>query len=196
MEPWRPILGLDLHGVIANFELGFLEQWKAKYPGEYFVPLEKREKQKIVDDYPEKLGKLVLDLQHSQDFIINLPEYPGAIDAIKEIMDYGTKVIIVTSPRTRWRGNIEPNYEWVAKRFGDKLAREMIIVAKDKTLVVCDILIDDNPIEHGAKFPCWDQVLFTEVNNKNIPFSLRMNGWTNWKNELLWHLMFRIKNNQ
>ena len=47
----NPLLILvDIDGVIADFEGGFLKVWCSRYPGKTFIPLEKRQNFYIVDD--------------------------------------------------------------------------------------------------------------------------------------------------
>ncbi|MDP2672342.1 MAG: 5'-3'-deoxyribonucleotidase, partial [Nanoarchaeota archaeon] len=56
---------IDQDNVLANFDKGFLTAWQQYYPERIFVPLDKRQKFHIRDDYPMEFKEDVENIYSS-----------------------------------------------------------------------------------------------------------------------------------
>lgn len=176
------VILVDLDGVIADFELGFLNSWRKKYPQEFYVPLKKRQAFKIRDDYPEELGNRVKGIYFKEGFFKSLPEIPGSIQTIKKLSEGGHQVFICTNPMSGHITCVMEKFEWVREKLGPEWDKR-IIVTEDKTLVFGDILIDDKPKIVGLKKPKWKLVLFDQPYNRQGKGLPRIT-WENWESLL------------
>src|ERR1700690_547922 len=93
---------IDQDGVIADFESGFLSAWQQKYPDKYFVPLDQRTSFRIKEQYPLTDHEDVHNIYTAKGFIENLPPIPGAIQALKEILEADFTIKICTSPLNQY----------------------------------------------------------------------------------------------
>lgn len=111
-----------------------------------------------------------------------LPVIPGAIYALRSMEDSEHDVLICTSP---WIPNptcIRGKQVWVDTHLGADWVDRMV-VTKDKTVVMGDILIDDKPNITGRMFPTWGQVVFDQPYNQGETHLPRLMSWADWKNE-------------
>lgn len=173
------IILVDMDNTLVDFDKAFLESWKDKYPGEYFVPLEERKNFHPHKDYPETLQKKVLDICHGAGFIRNLSPMPGGIEAVTEMLRDGHDVRFCTSYLFEYKNSVLEKYEWVEQYFGFD-AIERIIMTRDKTLITGDILIDDKPEIIGIKPSSWEHILYDRPHNQHIKNRRRLT-WDNWR---------------
>lgn len=175
------IILIDLDGPIADFETGFLNEWKRKFPGCFFAPTEKRRSFYIKEDYPEELREKVDEIYHNKNFILNLPIAPNSLEAIKEMVSRGLDVRICSSPLSNYKNCVGEKYQWVENNLGFDFTKK-IILTKDKTLIKGDYLIDDNPTIDGITKPEWEHLLYDCPQNKQ--FDGKRINWLNWKDIL------------
>ncbi|TKC53524.1 hypothetical protein EI555_014980 [Monodon monoceros] len=76
-------------------------------------------------------------------------------------------------------------YHWVEKHLGPQFV-ERIILTRDKTVVLGDLLIDDkDTIQGQEETPSWEHILFTCCHNQHLalpPPRRRLLSWRdNWK---------------
>ena len=176
------LLLLDLDGVLADFELGFITAWQAKFPDIPAVSFEERRHFHLLDDYPAALREQGRTIYTSQGFIRNLPAVPGAVQAFHELLQLDLDVRICTSPLKHYEHNVLEKYEWVDRHLG-RAATERMIVTRDKTLVRGDVLIDDRPTISGAMTPTWRHIVFDAPYNRTVVDRPRMQ-WRNWRSVL------------
>ncbi len=174
---------VDMDGVLADFEGGFLKLWMQKHPQKIHIPLEERNVFYITDQYPAEWKSDIHEILTAPNFFRELEPIPGGHDAINEMKSLGIEVFICTSPLTAYRNCVLEKFEWVNEHLGPEWTHK-IILTSDKTLVHADILIDDRPELPGVDVPRWEHVLFEAAYNANLPEKRRIN-WQNWKTVLL-----------
>ncbi len=176
------IILIDMDDVLADFDREFLNVWKKKYPGKFYIPLEKRSLFYMKDQYPPGVWELVREVYTSPGFIRSLPAVPGGAEAINELSERGFDVFICTSPLSNYENCVLEKYEWVDEHLGRDWT-EKLILTRDKTLIKGEILLDDRPEVKGAAAPEWEHVLFDRPYNRNIKSKRRLT-WENWKEVL------------
>ncbi|XP_075417055.1 5'(3')-deoxyribonucleotidase, mitochondrial isoform X2 [Tenrec ecaudatus] len=139
---------VDMDGVLADFEGGFLSKFRARYPDLPFVALEDRRGFWVSEQYgrlrPELREKAV-SIWESENFFLDLEPLPGAVDAVKQMANLeNTDVFICTSPIRMFKYCPYEKYAWVEKHFGADFL-EHIVLTRDKTVISGDLLIDDRP---------------------------------------------------
>lgn len=163
---------VDMDGVLADFEGGFLRKYRARYPEDPFIPLEERRGFWVSAQYGKLRSDLcekAISIWESKNFFLELEPLPGGVEAVKEMaaMD-NTDVFICTSPIKYYQHCPYEKYAWVEKHFGPEFL-EQVILTRDKTVVSGDVLIDDKPDILGAEpNPTWEHVLFTACHNRHL----------------------------
>uniref|UniRef100_A0A8C4NEJ4 5', 3'-nucleotidase, cytosolic n=1 Tax=Eptatretus burgeri TaxID=7764 RepID=A0A8C4NEJ4_EPTBU len=175
---------VDMDMVLADLESAFLEKFRARYPDEPYIPLEKRRGFLISQQYSNlraDLADKAESIWESKNFFLDLQPIPGAVDSIKQMDSLkNTDVFICSSPPRKYHNCVGEKFAWVEKHLG-KTFVDRIILTRDKTVVSADLLIDDNPFVTGAEpSPSWEHVLFTACHNQHmepLPSTLRLNSW-------------------
>ncbi|XP_021491169.1 5'(3')-deoxyribonucleotidase, cytosolic type isoform X2 [Meriones unguiculatus] len=143
----RPVRVLvDMDGVLADFESGLLQGFRRRFPGDPHVPLEQRRGFLASEQYgalrPD-LAEKVVSVYEAPGFFLNLEPIPGAVDALREMNNMqDTEVFICTSPLRKYDHCVAEKYRWVEQHLGSQFV-ERIILTRDKTVVMGDLLIDD-----------------------------------------------------
>ncbi|XP_078521341.1 5'(3')-deoxyribonucleotidase, mitochondrial isoform X3 [Lissotriton helveticus] len=187
---FRPLRVLvDMDGVIADFEGGFLKNFRARYPNEPYIPLEDRRGFWVSEQYgtlrPE-LSEKAISIWEAKNFFLELDPIPGAVDAVKHMATLDdTDVFICTSPIKKYQYCPYEKYAWVEKHLGHEFL-DQIVLTRDKTVVSADLLIDDRLDITGAEpNPTWEQIVFTACHNKHhqvAPPGRRLDSWaSDWK---------------
>jgi 5'-nucleotidase len=169
---------VDMDGVLADFEGEFLRRWRKKFPRQIFYPLDKRDTFYVHEQYGKEMQDKVREITGAPGFFASLPLIADGDLALHTLLSLGHKVIICTSPLSSNPTCLQEKYDWVNRYLGKDLARSMIII-KDKTMVMGDILIDDRPEVVGAFKPTWEHVLFHAPYNKAVANKKRLHHWGN-----------------
>lgn len=180
------IVLIDQDGVLVDFELGFFQAWRKKFPDELFTHIEDRKSKSLFGDYPENLREKIRSVYQAPGFYINLPPIPNGRDVVREIIKLGHDVFICTTSMSHFENCLREKYEWVERYLGREFTKR-IIIAKDKTLVRGTYLIDDCPTIKGLLKPEWEHIIFDAPYNKKGGCRRIKNDWSNWKEVLnLW----------
>jgi 5'-nucleotidase len=178
-----PIILVDMDGVLADFDRGFISKWKLKYPDIPYIPVEERTTFYSSRQYPEEHQPKVWKIMQQPGFFIDLPPIEGGIDTVKQIAASGFEVFFCSSPLISNPSGASDKYEWINKHFGKKWVGKLIL-APDKTLVDGHILIDDRPEIKGVRTPTWEHVLYDQPFNREITDRRRLT-WATWQDILL-----------
>ncbi|XP_076727177.1 5'(3')-deoxyribonucleotidase, mitochondrial isoform X1 [Callospermophilus lateralis] len=186
---------VDMDGVLADFEGGFLKKFRARFPDLPFIALEDRRGFWVSEQYGllrPGLSEKAISIWETKNFFFELDPLPGAVQAVKQMASLqNTDVFICTSPIKMFKYCPYEKYAWVEKHFGPDFL-EQIVLTRDKTVVSADILIDDRPDITGKwpttgaePHPTWEHVLFTSCHNQHLqlqPPSRRLLSWADdWK---------------
>nr|XP_027811465.1 5'(3')-deoxyribonucleotidase, cytosolic type [Marmota flaviventris] len=186
----RPVRVLvDMDGVLADFEAGLLRGFHRRFPGEPHVPLEQRRGFLASEQYralrPDLADK-VASVYEAPGFFLDLEPIPGALEALREMNAMpDTEVFICSSPLLKFDHCVGEKYRWVERHLGPQFV-ERIILTRDKTVVLGDLLIDDKDTIQGLEeTPSWEHILFTCCHNQHLalpPSRRRLLSWSdNWR---------------
>ncbi len=178
------IILVDMDDVLADFEGGFLEKWKAQYPDKPYIALEDRKGFHLEKQYPEELQELVKSVYNTSGFCKSLKPKEWSLEAVLEMKQEGHDVFICTAPLSKYECCILEKYEWTEKNLGVEWTKKMILT-RDKTLIRGDFLIDDNPEIKGVAVPTWEHIFFDMPYNKDITSKRRLKSLKDWKSILV-----------
>lgn len=170
---------VDIDGVLADLESGFLKIWKQTYPKLDFIPLHLRRTYRIIDQYPPEVSKMIGDIILGDGFYDALKPISGAKEALLGMIEEGLEVFICSTPAYDNLNSALDKYRWINRHLGSEWTRRVILTS-DRTLIKADLLIDDNPIVTGLREPEWEHVVFDRPYNLNVIDKRRL-SWNNWR---------------
>jgi len=170
---------VDMDGVIADFEGGFLAKFRQRHADLPYIPLNQRNCFYVKEQYPEEIGPLLEHIYLSKGFYLELPPIEGSLEALKELSEKDYEVYICTSPLLKNPYCLQEKYDWITNKLGGDWTKR-VVIAKDKTIIQGDLLIDDKPDVGGIQKPSWEHILYSQPYNKQVTSKRRLT-WQNWK---------------
>lgn len=174
-----PIVLVDMDGVLADLETGFYDRWAARFPDRPQRPQADPTQFLVADQVGRRWFDDVRAITCEPGFYLDLPVINGAAEAMNAMLDAGWNVRICTAPLTSNPTCASDKLEWAYRHLGDQWSKR-VIIAKDKTLVRGDLLIDDKPAVTGDLTPTWSHVVFDQPYNRQAPSPLRLSRWQDW----------------
>jgi uncharacterized HAD superfamily protein len=137
-------LGIDLDGVVADFNHGWTWRYNRDFPG-------RLDRELIADDVVEWDAPTLLSHFRDMDefwtwaetcaegrsLFHGLDPYPDAIPALDALRAAGHHIVILT---TKPEFSIHDTYDWLARQ---RVPSTEIHILDDKTKVECDVYLDD-----------------------------------------------------
>ncbi|MBP8973451.1 MAG: 5'-3'-deoxyribonucleotidase [Anaerolineae bacterium] len=170
---------VDMDGVLADFERGFEEAWRAVYPDLPVVPAAERRHLLVQDEYPPEWRGHVHAIFHAPGFFRALPPVPGGRGALEALLALGCDVRLCTTPLLDYRHCVVEKYEWVERELGPAWL-DRLILTRDKTIIRADVLIDDRPQLDGTDAPTWEHILYDQPYNRTDRGKRRLT-WQTWR---------------
>ena len=177
---------VDQDGVLADFEQGLLDAFRAHHPSAPFIALADRRGFHAREQYPPEWAKAIDTIMRTQGFYRDLPAIKHAPAALEEMLEAGHGVFLCTSPLVSSRWCVPEKLAWVEHHLGPAWLRRTVITT-DKTLIgdrlqPC-VLIDDRPEVRGVASPPWTHVLFDAPYNQS-EHGPRLSSWLDWRDVL------------
>lgn len=137
-------LGIDLDGVVADFNHGWTTRYNRDFPGH--VDKELTAEDVVEWDAPTILShfssmsefwRWAETCADGRSLFHGLDPYPGALDALHQLRADGHHLVILT---TKPHFSIHDTYDWLARH---RIPSTEIHILDDKTQVECDVYLDD-----------------------------------------------------
>jgi len=183
---------LDMDGVLVDWDAGFRREW-ARF-GHDPSKIDRAKSYAMEDCVDPKLRNAALAVMSQPGFFRDLPPMEGAIKAVEEMIERGFSVLICTSPLPCNPTCPQDKIDWVRRHLGHiefrnpcdankrLAAQDIIVMTRDKTFVMGDVLIDDKPVIQGCMRPTWDHIVFGAPYNELKPGDerARFDDWSSW----------------
>jgi 5'-nucleotidase len=184
---------VDLDGTIADWQGWFDKHVDDLYP-QFSDVIPRKDAIRTWDmkaGHTLEVQEAITHIFNHEGFYADIPEIPGAIEALHEMKAQGHNVLIVTSP---WLGNpscLEDKKNWVKSHLGAEWLEDLVLT-RDKTVVRGDYLYDDKPEIKGRYTPSWTQILIDQSYNHHITNLPRLTDWSDWYGVIKEHKMESI----
>ncbi len=164
----KKTIAVDMDGVLADVEAQFI----AWYERDYGVKVSRESLTGLpeFDAFPDKTA--IRKFINSPDFFRTLTVIPGAIDAVKKLMeDYE---VYIVSAAMEFPQSLPEKYEWLKEHF-PFISWSNIIFCGDKSVVNTDYMIDDHP-KNLDRFK-GKPIMFSAAHNANHSHHTRVDNW-------------------
>ncbi len=172
----KPVVLVDMDGVIADFDGEALSRMAALTPG--FLRQPERTNFYVAEDYPDHIDALKA-ISREKGFFAALPLAERAMEGWERILDLGYYPQICTSPIRSNPHSGPEKLAWLDRHFAPVFGKHLVdeaIVTSEKHHYSGIALIDDRPvIEHSADAK-WQHVVFDKPYNQNGA-EPRLRGW-------------------
>jgi len=174
-----PRILVDLDGVLADFEAAFAAQWTARFPDRPLPDPADRTSSHLIDSLPPGWREDARALVTRPGFFRDLPLVPGAAEGFAALSETYPDVWICSTPSRSWWPCVPEKYAWVDARLGPPWT-ERVILTRDKSLILADVLIDDQPELAAHQSAAWRLVLFDAPYNRHVTGVPRLT-WATWR---------------
>lgn len=176
-DPNRPIVLVDMDGVLCDWQAQFNELLENHYPHIPVIPREEISVFKAQSLYDQEYHAEIAEMMNREGFYRTLRPIEGAVKAMKEMAEE-YNVFICTAPYVTHEGCASEKMLWVQEHLGSEWLNRMVITS-DKTLVEGVLLIDDKPNIKGMGKRVWKHVVFDASYNQGI--YPRIDRWADWR---------------
>ena len=161
-------IAIDMDGVLADVEIHFLNWYFDAYGVR--ISYENLVGKKEEEAFPEKdaLRKFV----HTAGFFRTLPIIPGAVEAVKELME--NFEVYIVSAATEFPQSLSEKLEWLGEHF-PFISWRNIVLCGDKSMINADYMIDDH-CKNLDNFK-GRTILFNAAHNANVTHHQRVYNW-------------------
>jgi len=184
---------LDMDGVLVDWDAGFRREW-ARF-GHDPSKIDRTKSYSMEECVVPELSNAAIQVMSQPGFFKDLPPMEGAVKAVEEMVESGFSVLICTSPLPCNPTCPQDKIDWVRRHLGHVQfkqpgdptkridAQDVIVMTRDKTFVMGDVLIDDKPVIKGSMRPTWEHIVFAAPYNELKPGDerLRLGDWTSWQ---------------
>jgi 5'-nucleotidase len=158
---------LDMDGVLCDL----IGKWFAIYNKEHHDHIDLSQMSEWEPHLYAKKGKAIYHYLSQPGFFRDLSPIPGAIEGVKQLLNEGFDVVIVTAAKTGQRDKMQ----WVKEHL-PFLDTRNVIFAHRKELVRGDVLFDDAPHNLVAFAPYGIAVAMAYPYNQTYP-GHRVRSW-------------------
>jgi len=135
---------IDMDGVLCDL----VKKWFTVYNEEHRDTLVPDQMEQWGPHLYAKKGKLIYRYLSKPGFFLDLEPIAGAIEGVRQLLDWGHEVVVVTAARHGHRDKLD----WVDKHL-PFLGYRHVVFAHRKELVRGDVLFDDAPHNLAAFAP-------------------------------------------
>jgi 5'(3')-deoxyribonucleotidase len=177
-------LGIDLDGVVADFNHGWTTRYNRDFPGRTDRELTAAD---VVEwNAPTSLShfpsmsafwKWAETCADGRSLFHGLDPYDGALDALHDLRGAGHHLVILT---TKPHFSIHDTYDWLARH---RVPSTEIHILDDKTQVDCDVYLDD--ADHNlealiAAHPTAEVCRYVRPWNQPVPGTIDVYDWNDF----------------
>ena len=184
-------LGIDMDGVIADFNAGWTWRYNRDFPERIDRPLGAAD----VVEWDAPVGLTHFDemddfwswaetCAEGRSLFHGLDPYPDAIPALAALTGSGHDVVIVTTKPTF---AIDDTYDWLDRH---EVPHVELHIVDDKTLVECDVFLDDavhNLVALTDARPAATVCRYVRPWNDPVVGTVDVTGWTDFVNAVRTH---------
>lgn len=156
----------DVDDVLADLLVVWLEKYNRDYDDNLI--LDNITAWDITQFVKPECGKKIFSYLSHPDLYDTVEPVPGAVEGVQALLDAGHEVIFVSAEYT------DSKAAWMVRNgFIDKPGK--LIGCRDKSLVMADLIIDDN-FDTISSFHGYG-ILFDRVHNREYETDVRVAGW-------------------
>ncbi len=176
---------VDMDGVLADFDQRLLDVLSERHP-QVQQPAKDERAFPLKNSFAAEHHALLAAIMTEPGFFARMAPIEGAIDSMHAMLAAGLDVRICSAPLASSPACAAEKVAWVAEHLGTSWV-DRLVLARDKTYVRGDYLIDDAPVAKGSGLaPTWEHVYYDQPYNRPgrpnaDPQRRRLPRWTSWR---------------
>jgi 5'(3')-deoxyribonucleotidase len=182
-------LGIDLDGVVADFNAGWISRYNDEFGGA--IPFDAVQSWDGIHPLThfEHAGEFwSWAAGHGGSSIFrHLDPYPGAVETLRALVDAGNDIVILTQKPT-WA--IADTFAWIGEH---RLPTREVHILADKGQVACDVYLDDAPHQLQRLRMVRPEATvcrFVRPWNEPVPGAVDIDSWTAFRDLVEGRLQF------